>query len=76
MVGIGESISDTLEIEYVTAGILLPRTYETITGSIRVRCVHTNRKPPLLVVVVLVVVEGGVGGLPFTITRPPKIAVM
>lgn len=64
MVGIGESISDTLEIEYVTAGILLPRTYERITGSMSVRWVHTKRTPP-----------DEAGGLPLTMTPPPKAAV-
>ncbi|RDX60841.1 hypothetical protein CR513_60982, partial [Mucuna pruriens] len=64
-VGMGERISDSLEMEYVTAGTLRRRTDERTTGSIRVRCVQTKSTPELPP-------EGGKGGLPFTMTLLPN----
>lgn len=67
----GDKISDSREMEYVTAGILRRRTVDSTTGSIRVLCVHTKRTPE---------VEerrlGGGGGLPLTTTLPPKSGAM
>ena len=64
--GIGDKISDNLEMEYVTAGILRLSTVDKTTGSIRVRWVQTNSTP-------LLPLDAGGGGLPLTITLPPNI---
>lgn len=49
----------------MTAGIFRLRTVDRMTGSMRVRCVQTNKTPEFEP-------EGGGGGFPLTTILPPK----
>jgi hypothetical protein len=72
----GERISHTREMLYVTAGILLPAAIDKKIGSRSVRCEQTNSIPrrepapgPLLLLVGVFVLGGGV---PLMVTVTPS----
>lgn len=67
---IGDMISDSLETEYVTAGIGRRSAVERKIGSRRVLCEQINKTPDFLSEVWLLFTGGG--GFPLTVTRTPS----